>query len=212
MCSLLSGLLQSPGQRQTAQAACDRQGQVLQPTGRGEDQGSGRSLCADGIMLLSVCFCKINCVNGTWMSVVPECKHLCTDVGVRAVCCIFRSRTGPVLWCLATDIRFESHRVVLWINRQLMLSIRVECSQSINHKDYHRHTVSSSCRILMVNLTVLALRQMYFYSISSALLVCGLLIRWLRHWLDFPDLTWGFSEKYFTGDSKMETFTHCGFV
>lgn len=53
-----AGLLQSPGQRQAAQAACDRQGQVLQPTGRGEDQGSGRSLRADGITILSVCFCR----------------------------------------------------------------------------------------------------------------------------------------------------------
>lgn len=57
-CHCFSGLLQSSGQRQAAQAARDREGQVLQPTGRGEDQGSGRSLCADGIMLLSVCFCK----------------------------------------------------------------------------------------------------------------------------------------------------------
>lgn len=54
--SYLTGLLQSSGQRQTAQAARDRQGQVLQPTGRGEDQGSGGSLRADGIMLLSLCF------------------------------------------------------------------------------------------------------------------------------------------------------------
>lgn len=52
------GLLQSSGQRQAAQAARDCQGQVLQPTGRGEDQGSGRSLCADGIVLLSACFAK----------------------------------------------------------------------------------------------------------------------------------------------------------
>lgn len=57
-CLFPPGLLQSSGQRQAAQAARDCQGQVLQPTGRGEDQGSGRSLCADGIVLLSTCFCK----------------------------------------------------------------------------------------------------------------------------------------------------------
>lgn len=52
--SVSTGLLQSAWQRQAAQAACDRQGKVLQSTGRGEDQGSGRSLRADGI---SSCQC-----------------------------------------------------------------------------------------------------------------------------------------------------------
>ncbi len=43
----VSGLLQSVGKRQASQAAGDREGQVLQQTGRGEDQGCGRSVCAD---------------------------------------------------------------------------------------------------------------------------------------------------------------------
>lgn len=45
----VSGLLQGAGQRQAAEAAGDREGQVLQPAGRGEDQGCRRSVCADRI-------------------------------------------------------------------------------------------------------------------------------------------------------------------
>ena len=62
-----AGLLQGSGQRKAAQAACDRQGQVLQPAGRGEDQGSGRSLRADGITFLSVFLEKINCIIGNYI-------------------------------------------------------------------------------------------------------------------------------------------------
>lgn len=52
------GIFQSPWQRQAAQAARHREGQVLQPTGRGEDQRCWRCLCTDRI---SRCwFCKIN--------------------------------------------------------------------------------------------------------------------------------------------------------
>lgn len=46
---LFLGLLQSPGQGEAAQTACNCESKILQQESRGEDQRSRWSLCASGI-------------------------------------------------------------------------------------------------------------------------------------------------------------------
>jgi len=104
-----AGLLQSPGQRQAAQAAGDRQGQVLQSAGGGEDQGSGRSLCADGINVpLSGFLQKINCINGTTSlsrlilnySVFGS-SEVCSFGKVDHICCVYQINVNLIYFQMA---------------------------------------------------------------------------------------------------------------
>ena len=49
-----TGLLQGTGKGSSAEATSYCESKVLQPYGREEDQGSGRGLCAGGVVELSV--------------------------------------------------------------------------------------------------------------------------------------------------------------
>lgn len=109
---ILAGLFQGVGQRQTAQAACHCEGQVLQQKGWGEDQGSWRSLCTDG-MSIWYQLLKINCIKRNLACFLYNEWSVCLFGSLG----IFKSplHLGDVM---ATILHHCNHQLCWWMGRR----------------------------------------------------------------------------------------------